>query len=182
MGAVAAARPETDPNSWNADFTIPYGLMTPGQGFALMARQHMHKYGTTSEQFGAVAVSTRFHASRNPNALYRDPITLEDHQNSRMISDPLHLFDYCLETDGATALLVTSPERARDLTQKPAYVMAGAMGGAGRFGMGIFWHQMPDDYYSSSGHRSLRRAFITWLGSAHKTSTSPRCTTTSPRW
>jgi acetyl-CoA acetyltransferase len=155
MGAVVASRPETDPNSWNADFTIPYGLMTPGQGFALMARRHMHTYGTTSEQFGAVAVSTRFHASRNPAALYREPITLEDHQNSRMIAEPLHLFDYCLETDGATALIVTTPERARDLQQKPVFVMAGAMGGAGRFGQGIFWHQMPEEYYSSSGHRAL---------------------------
>jgi acetyl-CoA acetyltransferase len=155
MGATTAARQGTDPNSWNADFTIPYGLMTPGQGFALMARQHMHKYGTTSLQFGAVAVSTRFHASRNPAALYRQPITLEDHQNSRMIADPLHLLDYCLETDGATAVLVTSPERAKDLKQKPVNVMAGVMGGAGRFGQGIFWHQMPDEYYSSSGHRAL---------------------------
>jgi acetyl-CoA acetyltransferase len=139
----------------DADFYIPYGLMTPGQGFALMARQHMHKYGTTTEQFGAVAVSTRFHASRNPAALYREPITLEDHQNSRMIADPLRLLDYCLETDGGTALLVTSPERAKDLRQKPVSIMAGVMGGAGRFGQGIFWHQMPDEYYSSSGHRLL---------------------------
>ncbi len=139
----------------DADFYIPFGLMTPGQGFALMARRHMHKYGTTAEQFGAVAVSTRFHAGRNPAALYREPITLEDHQNSRVVADPLHLLDFCLETDGGTAVLVTTPERARDLRQKPVYVMAGAMGGPGRWGQGIFWHQMPDEYYHSSGHRPL---------------------------
>ena len=102
-----------------------------------------------------MAVSTRYHASRNPAALYREPITIEDHQNSRMIADPLHLLDYCLETDGGTAVLVTSPERAQDLKQKPVYVMAGAMGGPGRWGQGIFWHQMPDEYYASSGHRPL---------------------------
>jgi acetyl-CoA acetyltransferase len=148
----------------DADFYIPYGLMSPGQGFALMARQHMHRYGTTTQQFGAVAVSTRFHASRNPAALYRDPITLEDHQNSRMIADPLRLFDFCLETDGGTALLVTTPERAKDLRQKPVSVMAGVMGGAGRFGQGIFWHQMPDDYYPSSGHRLLAPRLYSMAG------------------
>jgi acetyl-CoA acetyltransferase len=153
MGATARTGPT--PGGMDADFTIPFGLMTPGQGFALMARQHMTKYGTTTRQFGEVAVATRFHASRNPAALYRDLITLEDHENSRMIADPLHLLDYCLETDGATALLLTSPDRAKDLRQKPAHIMGGAMGGAGRFGQGIFWHQMPDEYYSSSGHRAI---------------------------
>jgi acetyl-CoA acetyltransferase len=155
MGARARQGRADSTGASDPDFYIPYGLMTPGQGFALMARQHMHKYGTTSEQFGAVAVSTRYHASRNPAALYREPITIEDHQNSRMIAEPLHLLDYCLETDGGTALLVTTPERARDLKQKPVSIMAGAIGGPGRWGQGIFWHQMPDEYYASSGHRPL---------------------------
>jgi acetyl-CoA acetyltransferase len=155
MGARPRAGRVDATGGSDADFYVPFGLMTPGQGFALMARQHMHRYGTTSEQFGAVAVSTRFHAGRNPAALYRDPITLEDHQSSRMIADPLHVLDYCLETDGGTAVLVTTPERARDLRQRPVYVMGGVMGGMGRWGQGIFWHQMPDEYYSSSGHRPL---------------------------
>jgi acetyl-CoA acetyltransferase len=153
MGAGGRTGP--NPGGTDADFTAPFGLTSPGQGFALMARQHMTKYGTTTRHFGEVAVSTRYHASRNPAALYRDPITLEDHENSRMIADPLRLLDYCLETDGGTALVVTTPERARDLKQKPVYVMAGVQGGAGRFGQGIFWHQMPDEYYHSSGHRAL---------------------------
>ncbi|MGX7679264.1 thiolase C-terminal domain-containing protein [Jatrophihabitans sp. DSM 45814] len=137
------------------DYYHPYGLMSPGQSFALMARKHMDKFGTTTRHFGEVAVSTRFHASRNPNALHRSPITLEDHENSRMIADPLRLLDYCLETDGGTAVIVTSAERAKDLKQKPVYVMGAAMGGPGPFGQGIFYHQMPDEIYHWSGHKPV---------------------------
>jgi len=148
----------------DADFNHPFGLMSPGQAFALMARRHMEKYGTTTRHFGEVAVSTRFHASRNPAALYRDPITLEDHEASRMIAEPLRLLDYCLETDGGTAVIVTSPERARDLRQPPVYVMAAAQGGTGRWGQGIFWHQMPDEYYASSGHRDVAKRLFAMAG------------------
>jgi acetyl-CoA acetyltransferase len=137
------------------DYYHPYGLMSPGQSFAMMARKHMEKFGTTTRHFGEVAVSTRFHASRNPNAIHRNPITLEDHDNSRMISDPLRLLDYCLETDGGTAVIVTSAERAKDLKQKPVYVGGAAMGGPGPFGQGIFYHQMPDDIYHWSGHKPV---------------------------
>jgi acetyl-CoA acetyltransferase len=146
------------------DFLSPFGLMSPGQTFALMARKHMDKYGTTTRHFGEVAVATRFHASRNPAALYREPITLEDHENSRMISDPLRLLDFRLETDGGTAVLVTSAERARDLRQKPAYIMAAAQGGHGRWGQGIFWQQMPDEYYASSGHRPVAKRLYEMAG------------------
>lgn len=137
------------------DFFHNFGLTSPGQSFALMARQHMHKFGTTSEQFGAVAVSTRFHASRNPNAIHQMPITIEDHQASRMIADPLHLLDYCLETDGGTAVIVTSAERAKDLKAKPVYVGGAAIGGPGPFGAGIFYLQMPDDIFHWSGHKPV---------------------------
>jgi len=154
MGTQGGAMPSS-PDSMDPAFHTPFGLTSPGQGFAMMARQHMHRYGTTTRQFGEVAVATRYHASRNPAALYRETITLEDHENSRMIADPLRLLDFCLETDGGTALVVTTPERARDLKQKPVWIMAGAQGGAGRVGNGIFWHQMPDEYYPSSGHRAI---------------------------
>jgi len=162
MGAVA--RQPSDPTSYDNSFTAPFGLMSPGQGFAMMARHHMHKYGTTPEQFGAVAISTRNHASRNPAALYRQPITMDDYLNSRMIADPLRVLDFCLETDGATALIVTSTERARDLRQKPVIIGAGVMGGAGRWGNGIFWHQMPEEYYSSSGHRPVAKRLYAMAG------------------
>src|SRR5207237_10118410 len=87
--------------------------------------------GTTDEQDAEVAVAYRTHAARNPTAVMRTPITIADHHASRMISDPLRLLDCCLETDGAVALLVTSAERARDLRQPPAYILAGAMAAGG---------------------------------------------------
>lgn len=111
----------------DTDFTIPFGLMSPAQQVALIARRHMHEYGTTSRQFGAVAVACRKHACLNPRAqMYGRPMTIEDHQNSRMIADPLRLFDCCLESDGATAVVITSAERAKDLRHRPVYVMAAA--------------------------------------------------------
>jgi acetyl-CoA acetyltransferase len=108
---------------------FPYGLVTPAQWVAIKARRHMHDYGTTSAHFGAIAVAARKHAQRNPNAtFYGRPITLEDHQNSRMIADPLHLLDCCLETDGACAVVVTTLERAKDLKQPPVRILATAQG------------------------------------------------------
>ena len=109
-------------------FSAPYGLLRPADQIAMLARRHMHEYGTTSEQLGAVAVACRKHAARNPNALMRDPMTIADHQASRMIADPLRKFDCCLETDGALAVVVTSLERARDLRQPPAVVLAASQG------------------------------------------------------
>jgi len=88
----------------------------------------MHLYGTKVEHYGAVAVAFRKHASTNPNALMRKPITLEDHANSRMIADPIRLLDCGLENDGACGVLVTTVERAKALKQKPIYIMAAIQG------------------------------------------------------
>ncbi|MEO7079740.1 MAG: lipid-transfer protein, partial [Rhodococcus sp. (in: high G+C Gram-positive bacteria)] len=94
----------------------PQGLSTPAQWVAMFARRYMHEYGATSEDFGRVAVVARAHAAVNPAAwFYNRPITLEDHQNSRWIAEPLHLLDCCQETDGGQALVIVSAERARDL-------------------------------------------------------------------
>jgi acetyl-CoA acetyltransferase len=112
----------------DAQFTAPYGLVRPVDQVAMIARRHMHEYGTTSEQFGAVAVACRKHASRNPHALMRDPIALADHQASRFVSEPLRKLDCCLESDGALAVVVTSAARARDLPQPPALIVAAAQG------------------------------------------------------
>jgi acetyl-CoA acetyltransferase len=110
-------------------FTDPFGMLSPALRFAPFARRHMLEYGTTSEQFGAVSVTMRAHAQRNPGAMMHGrPMTLADHQASRMIADPLHLFDCCLESDGAVAILVTSAERARDLRQPPVYIKGAAQG------------------------------------------------------
>lgn len=107
----------------------PFGLLTPAQWVAMFARRYMHEYGATSEDFGRVAVADRKHAATNPKAyFYGAPITLEDHQQSRWIVEPLHLLDCCQESDGAQAIVVTRPERARDLRHPPVIVRASAQG------------------------------------------------------
>ena len=113
-----------------AAYTEPFGILTPQHGLAMLARRRMHEFGTTSRQFGWVAVSEREHANRNPRATYYDrPLTIEDHQDSRPIVDPFRLFDCCLETDGGGAIVLTSTERARDLRQPPALIRAAAQSG-----------------------------------------------------
>ncbi|MBI2245624.1 MAG: lipid-transfer protein, partial [Nocardioides sp.] len=138
--SVAAAT-QVNTNGLDNAWTYPMGLGTPAATVAMQARRYQHEYGATSEDFGRVAVADRRHAATNPNAFfYRKPITLEDHQASRMIVDPLHLLDCCQESDGAVALVVTSAERARDLAQKPAYVTAAAQGsGADQFVMTSYY-------------------------------------------
>ncbi|HWH30822.1 MAG TPA: lipid-transfer protein, partial [Mycobacteriales bacterium] len=109
-----------------------FGLMTPAAWVAMFATRYMHEYGATSEDFGRVSVADRKHAATNPKAWFHGkPITLEEHQASRWIVEPLHLLDCCQETDGGQALVVTSTERARDLPHPPA-VVAGAAQGAAR--------------------------------------------------
>jgi len=115
------------PTNWY----VPFGLATPAAWVAMFARRYMHLYGATSEDFGRVAVADRKHAARNPEAWFHgQPITLEDHQASRWICEPLHLLDCCQESDGGVALVVTSLERARDLAPPPAVVRAAAQGTA----------------------------------------------------
>ena len=107
----------------------PHGLLTPAQWVAMFARRYMHETGATSEDFGRVAVASRTYAATNPKAwFYEKPATLEDHQNSRWIVEPLHLLDCCQESDGGQAILVTSTERARDLPNPPAVISAAAQG------------------------------------------------------
>lgn len=106
------------------DYYMPYGLTAPPQWYALIARRHMHEFGTTPEQLGAIAIAMRKHAQLNPGAVMKDkPLTLEAYLASPMITAPYRLFDCCLETDGAAAVVVTTAERARDLRQRPVYLM-----------------------------------------------------------
>ncbi len=127
-----------------AAFSAPYGLMTPPQSIgAIRGRRHMALYGTKSEDWGRIAVQCYRAANRNPRAvMYGRPITLEDHQNSRMIADPMHLYDCCQENDGAAAVLITSAERARDLKQPPVYIMSAASGNQYRAGDNPFAAEM----------------------------------------
>jgi len=110
-------------SGWGDSWGI-WGFMAAAANSAITASRHMALYGTTSLQLGEIAVACRKHASLNPNAMMRTPITLEDHQNSRFIVEPLHLLDCCLISDGAVCIIVTTKERARDLKQ-PLVTIAG---------------------------------------------------------
>ncbi|GMU79858.1 MAG: hypothetical protein AMXMBFR46_26470 [Acidimicrobiia bacterium] len=106
-------------------YEAPYGNSLVGS-YAMHAMRHMHEFGTTSEQLAEIAVGVREFASLNPNAIYRDPITVDDVLGSRVIADPLHLLDCCAITDGGGAFIMTTAERAKDLKQPPVYVLGAA--------------------------------------------------------
>ncbi|HXZ88447.1 MAG TPA: acetyl-CoA acetyltransferase [Candidatus Binataceae bacterium] len=140
-------------------YEFPYGPTTVG-AYAMIAQRHMHDYGTKPEQLAEIAVTMRHHASMNPVAKYRDPITVEDVLASRLISSPLHLLDCCIISDGGGALVVTSAERARDLKKKPAYII-----GAGETARHAARGQR--DFLEIAAHQSGRLAFER-AGVAHK--------------
>ena len=111
------------------EFFAPYGLVAPGSMFALMARRHMIEFGTDETQLACIALACRERANANPAAQMHDrPLTMADYQSARMISSPLRLFDYCLETDGACAVVVTSADRAAHGPNTPALIRAVAQG------------------------------------------------------
>lgn len=110
-------------SGWGDSWGI-WGMYAAAANSAIAASRHMALYGTTSRQLGEVAVACRRHASLNPNAVMREPITIEDHQNSRWVVEPFHLLDCCLISDGGVCIIVTSAERAKDL-KKPPVLIAG---------------------------------------------------------
>ena len=136
------------------EYFYPYGLLAAGQMFALIARRHFREFGTTSEQLGAIALACRENANHNPAAqMFERTMTMDDYLDARPLSDPLRLFDYCLESDGACAVLVTSVDKARDAPQPAAVIRSVAQGAPlGMQGGGIF--------------PSLMRETVTTQGSA----------------
>jgi acetyl-CoA acetyltransferase len=108
----------------DGQFAAPHGYLVPPQWFAMWCRRHQAVYGSTSEDLGAIAIQERLHASKNPSAIARDPITLDDYLAGRWVNDPFRVFDCCYEVDGAVALVLTSAERAADLAHKPVYPLA----------------------------------------------------------
>ncbi len=135
-------------------YQAPYGYLAPPQQYAMVARAYMLKYGADTRDFGAVAVAQRRYAERNPRALMRRPMTMDDYLASRLIVEPFRLFDCCLETDGAVAILVCATERARDLKKKPVLVSGVAWGG----GHTLFSNQQPD-LAASAARRTAPRLF-----------------------
>lgn len=139
---------------FNLQYEGPYGVPTPVGGYAMSAHRHMHEYGTTSEQLAEIAVSTRKWAQLNPAAYARDPLSVDDVLSSPMISDPLHLRDCCLVTDGGGAIVMTSAERARDLKKKPIHVR-----GYGESHSHWNASQMPDSAFVVPAQKSGHKAF-----------------------
>jgi acetyl-CoA acetyltransferase len=126
----------------------PQGLLRPVDEVAVMMRRYMHEYGVTRAQLGAVALALRAYANRNPRAIMRErPLGLDDYLDARMISDPLCLYDNCLESDGAIALVLARAEQARDLRQPPVYLHAFSQGMARQ-------HQLMTDYHGPDPLRS----------------------------
>ncbi|QUR69100.1 lipid-transfer protein [Mycobacterium spongiae] len=126
---VGNAGAPADSTAADNSFSYPHGLSTPAAQVAMIAKRYMHLSGATSRDFGAISVADRKHAANNPHAyFYQKPITIEEHQNSRWIAEPLRLLDCCQETDGAVAIVVTSVERAQDLKHRPAVVVAASQG------------------------------------------------------
>jgi len=134
-----------------------WGMFGNTANSALVASRHMGLYGTTSEQLGWVGVTTRKHAALNPMAIMREPYTIEEHQNSRMVVDPLHLLDCCIISDGAVAIIVTSPERARANRTHPVRIMGMGQANTLRKLDREDWWSMPqqkiaiDDAYRMAG-------------------------------
>ena len=130
--AAAASRPWAQAAARLADtqqWTRPFGIIRPVDEIAMLTRRYMHEYGGTRDHLANVAIAFRKHAARNPaSTMGHKPLTRDDYMNARWISEPLCLFDNCLETDGALAVVVTSAERARDLPHPPALIHSFAQG------------------------------------------------------
>ncbi|MGB6565610.1 MAG: hypothetical protein WBE69_23650, partial [Candidatus Binataceae bacterium] len=128
FGRFGQAAP-VDTVSGPSAYAWPYGLFVPAQWVALRVRRFMHEHRVTQNALAAVVLADYHHAQLNPRAvMYGRPLTREQYDRSRWIVEPFHLYDCCMENDGAAALILTSAERARDLKQKPVYVMAAAQG------------------------------------------------------
>ncbi|WP_433560441.1 thiolase family protein [Nocardia sp. CA-151230] len=130
-GAAYTARGRKPPTGF-ASFSIASGITNANAKYALATRRHMETYGTTSAQLGQIAVAQRAWATLNPLAQLRDPITIEDHQSSRWIAEPLHLLDCCLVSNGGAAVIVTTAERARSLAQPAVEILGWGQGHPGQ--------------------------------------------------
>lgn len=147
------------PNWRHGSFTHPFGLFAPPQLLAMVVRRHMHEYGTTQEQLGAFALACREHAQRNPAAvMHGRSLDMETYLSARIIADPLRLYDCCLETNGACAVLVTTWERARDLAGTPVPILASVHGSSGGWAAGpLGSYNMSLDRFTTVGAAHLAR-------------------------
>jgi acetyl-CoA acetyltransferase len=126
----------------------------------------MYEYGTAPEHLGALAISQRKHAMRNPRAMMKSELTMDDYFSSRMITDPFRLFDCTLENDGGAALIITSLGRANDLKQKPAVIAGVSQGGDGAWGNQLRDQNAPAELYATAGHGVIAKNLYAMAGIA----------------
>ena len=150
----------------NGNFVDPFGVFAPSQMLSLAMRRFMHLYPITTEHMAEVALNARANANRNPNAvMYEKRLTREDYFGARWIAEPFRLYDCCLETDGACAVVITTRERARDLPCKAVDILSVAHGSGPGWGSGLLsGHNMPDEDYASTNGRYLARELFDAAG------------------
>jgi acetyl-CoA acetyltransferase len=154
MGGTGRAAPDTP----EFQYLVPYGHFTPPQHFAMFARAYMDAYGVVAEDLGRIAIQQRDNAVNNPRAMMRSPLTMHDYLESRWIAEPLRLYDCCLETDGAVALVVTSAERARDLPRVPVLI-SGAT-----YGSGHTWYSNNRGDWTTTAAATMARRLYAMAG------------------
>lgn len=136
------------------------GLNGPGQALALSARRHMHEFGTRREAFAEVVMASRAAAATRETAFRRKPLSMDEYMAAPIMADPMCKFDFCLETDGALAFVVTGADRARDLPQPPVYIAGAAQHGNRDWGRAFFWlGQTPDAFVSAGGVKVAERLY-----------------------
>jgi acetyl-CoA acetyltransferase len=147
--------------SWPGSYTAPYGLMSPAQSFAMRVNRFMYDHHITQEPLKAISLASYHHAQTNPRAVMCGrPLSPEDYDASRWIVEPFHLFDCCMENDGAAAVVLTTAERARDLKQKPAYLLAASQGSDYRQAAPA--HNAPD--YGTSNFKTVAKRLYAMAG------------------
>ncbi|MXW24447.1 MAG: acetyl-CoA acetyltransferase [Chloroflexi bacterium] len=140
-----------------AAYTQPYGQMSPAQSYAMKVTRFMHDHGVEQSALRAVSLASYYHAQRNPRAvMYGRPLDEEKYDNSRWIVEPFHLYDCCQENDGAAAVIVTTAERARDMKNKPVYILAGGQGSQHR--QSAWAHNAPD--YGTSNFKNNAKSMF----------------------
>lgn len=144
--------PEAKTISGEKSYLMPYGVLAPPTRFAMRIRRFMHEHNVHQNALRAIAMASYHHAQANPRALmYGKSLSEAQYEASRWIVEPLHLFDCCMENDGAAAVIVVSDERAKSFNQKPAYILGAAMGASHRFG--AMAHNSPN--YGSADFETL---------------------------
>ncbi|MDB6000663.1 MAG: hypothetical protein JWP52_2362 [Rhizobacter sp.] len=150
----------------HGSFTNPFGLYAPAQMLAMLVQRHMHLYPVREEHLAEIALNARANANRNPRAImHGKALAMSDYLNARMIATPFRLYDCCLESDGACAVVVTSQDRARDMKARPVDILAVAHGSGPGWGSGPLGSQnMPAADYNSTNNRRIAKELFAAAG------------------